>query len=138
MDNNVLDSRILRDFEKYKNKQISNCLKELLPAALIPEILKRSGIPFDLAVNSVTKAQRLSLLTTVKNFDMLVISLRDFTEAIITSGGVNVKEINPKTMESKLIKGLYFCGEVLDVGAFTGGYNLQIAFATGKAAGSSI
>ena len=138
LDNNVLDSRILRDFEKYKNKQISNCLKELLPAALIPEILKRSGIPFDLAVNSVTKAQRLSLLTTVKNFDMLVISLRDFTEAIITSGGVNVKEINPKTMESKLIKGLYFCGEVLDVGAFTGGYNLQIAFATGKAAGSSI
>lgn len=138
LDSNVLDNRILRDFEKYKNKQISNCLKELLPAALIPEVLKRSGIPFDLAVNSVTKAQRLSLLTTVKNFDMLVMSLRDFTEAIITSGGVNVKEINPKTMESKLIKGLYFCGEVLDVDAFTGGYNLQIAFATGKAAGSSI
>ena len=89
-------------------------------------------------VNSVTKAQRLSLLTTVKNFDMIVASLRDFSEAIITCGGVDVKEINPKTMESKLIRGLYFCGEVLDLDAFTGGYNLQIAFSTGYAAGNAI
>ncbi len=133
-----LDRRILRDFEAYKNKSVSNCLKELLPVALIPEVLKRGGIKPEIQVNSVTKVQRLSLLTTVKNFDMIVASLRDFSEAIITCGGVDVKEINPKTMESKLIKGLYFCGEVLDLDAFTGGYNLQIAFSTGYAAGNSI
>ena len=133
-----LDKRILRDFEQYKNKSISNCLKELLPAGLIPEVLRRSAVPADKKVNSVTKAERASLLTIIKNFDMLVASLRDFNEAIITSGGVDVKEINPKTMESKLIKGLYFCGEVLDIDAFTGGFNLQIAFATGYAAGNSI
>ncbi|MDE6504297.1 MAG: NAD(P)/FAD-dependent oxidoreductase [Clostridia bacterium] len=133
-----LDKRILRDFDKYKNKSILNGLKELLPSALIAEVLKRSGIPFGIKVNSVTKAQRLSLLTTLKNFDMLVSSLRDFSEAIITSGGVDINEINPKTMESKKVSGLYFCGEVLDVDAFTGGYNLQIAFSTGFAAGNSI
>ncbi|MCH5148813.1 MAG: NAD(P)/FAD-dependent oxidoreductase [Clostridiales bacterium] len=133
-----LDRRILRDFEEYKNKTISNCLKELLPSAVISEVLRRCKIPAEQKVNGVTKAQRITLLTIVKNFDMLVASLRDFNEAIITSGGVNVKEIDPKTMESKLIKGLYFCGEVLDVDAFTGGYNLQIAFSTGYAAGNSI
>lgn len=133
-----LDKRLLRDFETYKNKSVSNCLKELLPAALIPEVLKRSKILPETHVNSVTKAQRLSLLTTVKNFDMIVASLRDFSEAIITCGGVDVKEINPKTMESKLVKGLYFCGEVLDLDAFTGGFNLQIAFSTGYAAGNAI
>ena len=133
-----LDKRLLRDFEEYKNKSISNCLKELLPMAIIPEILKRSGIEPDKKVNSVTKAQRASLLTIIKNFDMMVASLRDFSEAIITAGGVDVKDINPKTMESKLVKGLYFCGEVLDLDAFTGGYNLQIAFSTGYVAGNSI
>ncbi|MDE7082676.1 MAG: NAD(P)/FAD-dependent oxidoreductase [Clostridia bacterium] len=133
-----LDKRLLRDFEAYKNKNISNCLKELLPVAIIAEVLKRSGIKPETQVNSVTKAQRLSLLTTVKNFDMIVASLRDFSEAIITCGGVDVKEINPKTMESKIVKGLYFCGEVLDLDAFTGGYNLQIAFSTGYAAGNAI
>ena len=133
-----LDKRILRDFDEYKNKAISNCLKELLPSAVVGEILSRCGISPELKVNGITKAQRLSLLTTVKNFDMLVASLRDFNEAIITSGGVNVKEIDPKTMQSKLVKGLYFCGEVLDVDAFTGGYNLQIAFSTGFAAGNNI
>lgn len=133
-----LDKRLLRDFETYKNKSVSNCLKELLPAALIREVLKRSKILPETHVNSVTKAQRLSLLTTVKNFDMIVASLRDFSEAIITCGGVDVKEINPKTMESKLVKGLYFCGEVLDLDAFTGGFNLQIAFSTGYAAGNAI
>lgn len=133
-----LDKRLLRDFEEYKNKTISNCLKELLPMAIIPEILKRSGIEPDKKVNSVTKAQRTSLLTIIKNFDMMVASLRDFSEAIITAGGVDVKDINPKTMESKLVKGLYFCGEVLDLDAFTGGYNLQIAFSTGYVAGNSI
>ncbi len=133
-----LDKRILRDFEQYKNKSIYNCLKELLPVAIIEEVLNRSNILPDMQVNSITRIQRQSLLTTIKNFDMIVASLRDFSEAIVTSGGVNVKEINPKTMESKIIKGLYFCGEVLDLDAFTGGFNLQIAVSTGYAAGSSI
>lgn len=133
-----LDKRILRDFEVYKNKGISNCLKELLPTAMIPQVLKRSQIPVDKKVNSVTRTERYSLLTNIKYFDMLVSSMRGFDEAIITSGGIDVKEINPKTMESKLVKGLYFCGEVLDVDAFTGGFNLQIAFSTGYAAGNSI
>ncbi len=134
----MLDKRLLRDFEAYKNKSVANCLKELLPAAIIEETLKRSGIDENLRTNSVTREQRARLLTTVKNFDMLVSSLRDFSEAIVTSGGVDVNEINPKTMESKLVKGLYFCGEVLDVDGFTGGFNLQIAFSTGYAAGNSI
>ena len=133
-----LDKRILRDFEENKNKSISTCLKLLLPSALITEVLRRSGIAQDKKVNSVTKNERQSLLTIIKNFDMLVSSLRGFEEAIITTGGVDVKEINPKTMESKLIKGLFFCGEVLDLDAFTGGFNLQIAFSTGYAAGKSI
>lgn len=134
----ALDKRLLRDFEEDKNKSVSNCLKRLLPSAIIPEVLKRCEISADLPVNAVTKIQRRRILTTVKNFDMIVSSLRDFSEAIVTSGGVSVKNINPKTMESKLVEGLYFCGEVLDVDAFTGGYNLQIAFSTGRAAGSSI
>ncbi len=133
-----LDKRLLRDFEEYKNKSISNCLKELLPVALISVVLGRCGILPDKKVNSVTKNERQLLLTTIKNFDMLVSSLRGFDEAIITSGGVDVREINPKTMESKLVKGLYFCGEVLDIDAFTGGFNLQIAFSTGFAAGNNI
>lgn len=133
-----LDKRLLRDFEEYKNKTIFNCLKELLPVALIPEILKRSAIDGDKKVNSVTKVERADLLTNIKNFDMLIMSLRGFDEAIITCGGVSVKEVDPKTMESKLIKGLYFCGEVLDIDAFTGGFNLQIAFSTGFTAGNSI
>ncbi len=134
----ALDKRLIRDFENYKNKTISNCLKELLPVALIGETLKRGGISVEQKVNGVTKAQRAAIISAVKNFEMNVASLRDFTEAIITAGGVDVKEINPKTMESKLVKGLYFCGEVLDLDAFTGGYNLQIAFSTGYAAGTNI
>ena len=133
-----LDKRLLRDFEQSNNKSISNCLKSLLPNAVISEVLSRSSIPQDKKVNSITKIERQSLLTTIKNFDMLISSLRGFDEAIITSGGVDVKQINPKTMESKLVKGLYFCGEVLDLDAFTGGFNLQIAFSTGFAAGNSI
>ena len=133
-----LDARLLRDFDKYKNKDIANCLKGLLPNALIAVVLQKSGVPFDKKTNSITKSERLSLLTCIKNFDIIISSLRGFDEAIVTAGGVNVNEINPKTMESKLIKGLYFCGEVLDVDAFTGGFNLQIAFSTGYAAGNSI
>lgn len=132
-----LDERILRDFAESKNKDVANGLKQLLPVALIPVVLGRCGIPADKKVNSVTKTERTALLTTLKKFDMLISSLRGFDEAIITSGGVDTKEINPKTMESKLVKGLYFCGEVLDVDAFTGGFNLQIAFSTGFAAGNA-
>lgn len=134
----VLDRRILRDFEGNSNKSIYNCMKNLLPVSIIGCILERSNINGEKKVNAVTKSERAALLTTIKNFDIIVSSLRDFTEAIVTSGGVDVKQINPKTMESKIVKGLYFCGEVLDVDAFTGGFNLQIAFATGFAAGNSI
>ena len=138
LDSDVLDKRILRDFDEFKNKDIANCLKNLLPTAFISVILERCSIASVKKVNAITKAERQSLLTSIKNFDMLVSGLRGFEEAIITSGGVDVKEINPKTMESKLVKGLYFCGEVLDVDALTGGFNLQIAFSTGYAAGNSI
>ena len=138
LDSDVLDKRILRDFDEFKNKDIANCLKNLLPTAFISVILERCSIASVKKVNAITKTERQSLLTSIKNFDMLVSGLRGFEEAIITSGGVDVKEINPKTMESKLVKGLYFCGEVLDVDALTGGFNLQIAFSTGYAAGNSI
>lgn len=138
LDNEALDRRILRDFSQAANKNVYNCLKELLPVSLIEIILERAKIPADKKVNVITRAERAALLTSIKNFDMIVSSLRGFEEAIITSGGVNVNQINPATMESKLVKGLYFCGEVLDVDAFTGGFNLQIAFATGFAAGNSI
>ncbi len=138
LDEETLSKRILRDFESNKNKSIYNCLKALLPVAVISEVLSRARISENKQVNSVTKAERGALLKVLKNFDMLPLSLRDFSEAIITSGGIDLSEINPKTMESKLVKGLYFCGEVLNVDAFTGGYNLQIAFSTGFAAGNSI
>lgn len=130
-----LEQRILRDFGADKNKDISNCLKSLLPSSAIMPILSRSGIAADKKVNSVTRTERASLLTNLKNFDILFLSLRGFEEAVVTSGGVSLKEVNPKTMESRLVKGLYFCGEVLDADAFTGGYNLQIAFSTGFCAG---
>lgn len=133
-----LDERLLRDFGEFCNKNISICLKNLLPSAMIEEVLNRCNIPADKKVNAITKEERRRLLSVVKNFEMRIASLRGFEEAIITSGGVDVKQIDPKTMESKLIKGLYFCGEVLDIDALTGGFNLQIAFSTGFAAGNSI
>lgn len=133
-----LDNRILRDFAAESNKTISNCLKKLLPSSLIFEILKRSVIKSDKVVNSVTREERRKLIFSLKNFEFQISSLRGFDEAIITCGGVDVKNVNPKTMESKLVKGLYFCGEVLDLDAFTGGFNLQIAFSTGFVAGNSI
>ncbi len=132
-----LDARILRDFADAQNKDIYNCLKALLPHAMIAEVLKRAGIPADKKVNVITREERQALLTTVKKFAMLVKDVRGFEEAIITSGGISVKEINPKTFESKLCPGLYFCGEVLDVDALTGGFNLQTAFATGYCAGKA-
>ncbi len=133
-----LDARILRDFNEAKNKNVSNALVSLLPSKMIETVLKTAEIAHTKQVNAVTKAERTRLVQTLKNYPMKPISLRGFNEAIITSGGVDVKQINPKTMESKLIKGLYFCGEVLDLDAYTGGFNLQIAFSTGYAAGNSI
>lgn len=138
LDEQTLDKRLLRDFEKYKNKQISNALVELLPQKLINIVLSASEISPIKNVNVLTKAERSALVKTLKSFPIKVSSLRGFEEAIITSGGIELSEINPKTMESKKAKGLYFCGEVLDVDAFTGGFNLQIAFATGYAAGNAI
>jgi predicted Rossmann fold flavoprotein len=133
-----LDKRLLRDFEKFKNKKISNALIEVLPQKMIEFVLKASHISPEKAVNVVTKEERNRLVACMKAFPMQIHSLRGFEEAIITSGGVDLSEINPKTMESKKVKGLYFCGEVLDVDAFTGGFNMQIAFATGVAAGKSV
>ncbi len=138
LDEQTLDKRLLRDFEKYKNKQISNALCELLPQKLIPLVLKMSGVSSQTTVNVFTKEQRLSLVKTIKALPFKIKGLRDFNEAIITSGGVSLNQINPKTMESKLVEGLKFCGEVLDVDAFTGGFNMQIAFSTGFLAGNSI
>lgn len=132
-----LDRRLLRDFAKYQNKDIINSLGELLPRKSIPVLLKRAGIPFETKVNAVTKEQRRSLLETLKAYTLTPTGFRPIEEAIITSGGVDVRQVNPKTMESKLCKGLYFAGEVLDVDGYTGGFNLQIAFATGVLAGES-
>lgn len=130
-----LDQRLLRDFEKYKNKQFKNALDELLPAKLIPVMTGLSGIPDEKRVNEITKAQRMALIGLFKELTLTVTGTRGFTEAIITQGGVSVKEINPSTMESKLVSGLYFAGEVLDVDALTGGFNLQVAWSTGYTAG---
>ena len=134
----TLDKRILRDFDKYKNKQIVNALVELLPQKLIPIILWVCGIPVNKSVNVLTKDERSKLLQTIKAFPLKLRSLRGIEEAIVTSGGVDLSEINPKTMQSKKVEGLRFCGEVLDVDAFTGGFNMQIAFATGYLAGNTI
>lgn len=138
LDENTLDKRLLRDFEKYKNKQIANALIELLPQKIIPCVLSAAAISDKKPVNSITKEERNRLIDALKRFPLKLRSLRGFEEAIITSGGVELSEINPKTMESKKVKGLRFCGEVLDIDAFTGGFNLQIAFATGYLAGNSI
>jgi predicted flavoprotein YhiN len=138
LDEQTLDKRLLREFDQFKNKQISNMLTELLPQKLISIVLSFAGISLSKSVNSITKEERGRLLRTIKALPLKLRSLRGFEEAIITSGGVDLSEINPKTMESKKIRGLRFCGEVLDVDAFTGGFNMQIAFATGYAAGKSI
>lgn len=138
LDEKTLDKRILRDFEAFANRNFSNALDELLPKKLIPVIINLSGISPYKKVNAITKEEREKLLYLLKNLTINVKGLRKIDEAIITRGGIDVNEINPSTMESKLIKGLYFCGEVIDVDAYTGGYNLQIAFSTGRQAGESI
>lgn len=133
----LLDRRILRDFEEGQNKQFKNALNRLLPSTLIPAVILLSGIPPEKKVNEVTKQERKNLLDVLKGFPATLSGLRDFEEAVITRGGVSVKEIDPSTMESKLIKGLYFAGELMDVDALTGGYNLQIAWSSGYLAGMS-
>jgi hypothetical protein len=133
-----LDARILRDFEEVKNKQFKNSLDQLLPSKMIPVIIDRSGIAPEKKVNEITREERHRIVTAIKDFKLTLTGLRGYNEAIITQGGVSVREVNPSTMESKLVKGLYFAGEVLDLDAVTGGYNLQIAWSTGHLAGSSI
>lgn len=133
-----LDARILRDFADNANKSIANALVKLLPHKLIPVIVRLSGIPTDLKVNQITKDMRQDLVYLLKHFTVNIIGFRPIEEAIVTSGGVSVKEINPKTMQSTICDNLYFAGEVIDVDAYTGGFNLQIAFSTGVLAGKSV
>ncbi len=133
-----LDARMLRDFAPQQNKAVSNALRGLLPASMIPVMLCRAGLPPETKVNSITKAQRCALGGCIKGYTLHVTAMRPITEAIVTRGGVSVREINPNTMESKKTDGLYIAGELLDVDAFTGGYNLQIAFATGYVAGQAV
>lgn len=133
-----LDQRVLRDFDENMNKQFKNAIGKLFPAKLIPIMLELSGIDPDKKVNLISKEERQHFVWLMKNFEMTIKGLRDFNEAIITKGGVKVKEINPSTMESKLVQGLYFVGEVLDLDALTGGFNLQIAWSTAYACGNSI
>lgn len=130
-----LDQRIRRDFEENKNKQFKNSLDKLLPQKLIPIIIQKSAISEKKKVNEITKEERKNLINQLKNFEITIKRTRPIEEAIITSGGINIKEINPKTMESKIIKNLYFAGEIIDVDSYTGGFNLQIAYATGYTAG---
>lgn len=133
-----LDARILRDFSENANKSIANALTKLLPHKLIPVIVKISGIPTDLKVNQITKDMRQNLVCLLKHFTVNIKQFRPIEEAIVTSGGVCVKEINPKTMQSTLCDNLFFAGEIIDVDAYTGGFNLQIAFSTGVLAGKSV
>lgn len=138
LDEKALDKRILRDFSDNPNRNFSNVLKKLLPMKIIPIIIELSGISGEEKVNNITKEQRMKLVTILKNLRIDIKGFRPVDEAIITRGGINIKEINPGSMESKLISGLYFIGEVLDVDAYTGGFNLQIAFATANLAAQSI
>ena len=135
LDQKKLNDRILRDFEDAKNKQFKNSLDKLLPQKLIPAVITRSKINPNKKVNEITKKEREQLIKEIKDFEIIIKGFRPIEEAIITSGGVNIKEINPKTMESKKVKGLFFAGEIIDVDSYTGGFNLQIAYSTGYVAG---
>ena len=134
---NNLDRRIAKDFNKYSRKYFINSLSDLLPAKIIPIIVDMINIPRDKPVHQITKDERLLLVNLLKNIKIDITDYRSFKEAIITSGGINVSEINPSTMESNIVKGLYFAGEIIDVNGYTGGFNLQIAFSTGYLAGIS-
>lgn len=133
-----LDERVIKDFSKYSNKALGNALQELLPRKLIPVIVSLSGIEPDLRANKITRDMRKDLVWLLKNLTCTIKCTRPIDEAIITAGGIKTDEIDPKTMASKKIRGLYFAGEVIDVDAYTGGYNLQIAFSTGALAGNSV
>ncbi len=135
LDNQKLDHRILRDFEELKNKEFKNSLEKLLPRKMINTFIKLTGIDPEKRVNVITKEERKTIVNTLKNFEITLNGFESIDEAIITKGGIALKEINPKTMESKIIKGLYFAGEIMDLDAFTGGFNLQIAWSTGYSAG---
>ena len=135
--NEQLDLRIRRDFDENKNKQFKNSLDKLLPKKMIEVIIKRSKINEEKKINEITKEERRNLVELLKNFEVNINGFRPIEEAIITAGGINVKEIDPKTMESKLVRNLYFAGEIIDVDAYTGGFNLQIAYSTGYVAGKS-
>ena len=138
LDMEQLDKRILREFEEAKNKQFKNSIHKLLPSKMISIIIELSGIDPDKKVNEISKEERKNLVMLLKNLPLTITGLRGWNEAIITKGGVSVKDVNPSTMESKKVQGMYFCGEVLDLDAMTGGYNLQIAWSTGYLAGNSI
>ena len=137
LDEKKLDERILRDFEKYANREFKNALDDLAARSMIPVLLRLSGIPEETKVNSITREQRRRLVALFKDFPVSVTGFRPIGEAIVTAGGVCTREVDPRTMQSKLVPGLYFAGEVLDVDAQTGGFNLQIAFSTGALAGRS-
>jgi flavoprotein family protein len=135
LDEAKLDGRIKRDFEKYKNRTLQNGLQDLLPAKMIFPVLELANLNGEKKINSVTKEERLKLLKNLKEFTLEIKGFRPIEEAIVTAGGISIKEINPKTMESKMVEGLYFAGEIIDVDAYTGGFNLQIAYSTGYTAG---
>ncbi len=137
LDEKQLDSRLLRDFAKDTNKAFGDMLRSLMPKELIGVFIDRCKIPSNTKVHSITQGQRKEIISLLKRFEFTAVDFRDINEAIITSGGVSVKEIDPKTMQSKLVSGLYFAGEIIDVDAYTGGFNLQIAFSTGASAGKN-
>jgi len=138
LDEAKLDDRILRDFSELKNKSYKNSLDKLLPKTMIPVIIKETKINPDKKVNEITKQERKNIIDLIKNFTVSIKGFRPINEAIVTSGGIDIKDINPKTMESKIINGLHFAGEIIDVDAYTGGFNLQIAYSTGYTAGNNI
>ena len=138
LDEKKLDARLLRDFEKYANRDFANSLCDLAGKTMIPVLVELSGIPPEEKVNSITREQRHALLKLFKEFPVSISGPRPIDEAIVTSGGVATREINPRTMESKLVSGLYFAGEVMDLDAYTGGFNLQIAWSTAYVAANSL
>ncbi|WP_128425923.1 NAD(P)/FAD-dependent oxidoreductase [Gudongella oleilytica] len=138
LDDETLDNRLLRDFQEYKNKQLKNALNDLLPQKLIPLIIQVSGIYPEKTVNQITREERSKLLEAIKAFPLQFKGFRPLDEAIVTSGGIKVQEVNPSTMESRIVPGLYFAGEIIDIDALTGGYNLQIAYSTGYLAGINV
>ncbi len=138
LDEKKLDARILRDFTKFANKELKNALGELVGRSMIPVLVRLSGIPEDKPVREITREERHRLVELLKAFPVSVTGFRPIEEAIVTAGGVSTKEVNPRTMESKLVTGLFFAGEVLDLDAYTGGFNLQIAWSTGRVAGESV